>query len=155
MKTIPVSILVPLKIEDNQLFLWAQKRRVDGPLNGFWEFPGGKIESDESALNAIVREVREEVGITIDSSKLKLFKILPYEYSDRRVSLFTYIYPVIKRDEFPQNPENKDQLWHPLDQILYSPEALFPPANNEIFSSLKAYDLSELDEWLKLKEALC
>ena len=39
-------------------------------LAGFWEFPGGKLEPGETALHAVVREVREELGVDVVPSHL-------------------------------------------------------------------------------------
>ena len=48
---------------DNKVFI---ARRSEGQrLAGFWEFPGGKIEQGESGAEAIIREIKEELGITV------------------------------------------------------------------------------------------
>lgn len=52
---------------------------------GLWEFPGGKVESGETVLQALRRELREEVGIEILTAK-PLIKI-DYRYPDRHVVL--------------------------------------------------------------------
>ncbi len=43
------------------------ERLCDGPFDGLWEFPGGKIGDDETALEALARELAEELGIEITS----------------------------------------------------------------------------------------
>lgn len=45
---------------------WLLIRRAEGiPAGGWWCFPGGAVEKDESLADAIVREVREEVGLQV------------------------------------------------------------------------------------------
>ncbi|WP_110207140.1 (deoxy)nucleoside triphosphate pyrophosphohydrolase [Nocardioides daejeonensis] len=51
-------------IERDGLILCAQ--RGLGALAGMWEFPGGKIEPGESALQALEREIREELRCAVD-----------------------------------------------------------------------------------------
>lgn len=51
-------------IEHQGLVLAVQRNaNMDNPL--LWEFPGGKVEEGESAANSIVREIKEELGISI------------------------------------------------------------------------------------------
>jgi 8-oxo-dGTP diphosphatase len=42
------------------------ERGKEGPLQGFWSFPGGRIEPDEPARAAALREVREEAGVAAE-----------------------------------------------------------------------------------------
>lgn len=51
-------------IEKNGFVLAAQRER-SGSMGGFWEFPGGKIESGESAQDCLIRELEEELGVQI------------------------------------------------------------------------------------------
>lgn len=48
----------------------ACRRNRDRSAGGLWEFPGGKIEPDESPQDALVREIREELGVTITVGEL-------------------------------------------------------------------------------------
>ena len=65
LKDLHVAIAV---IERNGKF-FIQKRPPKGLLADLWEFPGGKLEADEVAKDALVREVREELGQEVQSAK--------------------------------------------------------------------------------------
>lgn len=55
---------------------------------GYWEFPGGKLEAKESASEALVRELQEEVGLhVLEHTFLERFD---YAYPTRVVSLWVY-----------------------------------------------------------------
>ncbi len=56
-------VAVAILRKANGEFLLAS-RPAGKPWAGWWEFPGGKIESDESPAQALVRELQEEIGIT-------------------------------------------------------------------------------------------
>jgi 8-oxo-dGTP diphosphatase len=56
---------------------------------GRWEFPGGKVAADESEGVALVRELREELGIEVIASRP--FMRLEYSYPDRSVELSMWI----------------------------------------------------------------
>jgi len=61
------------------------ERLCDGPFDGLWEFPGGKIGAGETAPDALKRELAEELGIMVTSAKP--FMELHHEYPDRTVDL--------------------------------------------------------------------
>ena len=65
METIYVVAAV---IRDENRILVTQ--RGYGEFNGFWEFPGGKIEQGETAQTAIIREIKEETGLDIEEPRL-------------------------------------------------------------------------------------
>ena len=62
MKQMEVAALV--LIEDNRVF--AAQRKNQGALRGMWEFPGGKLEAGETGREALIREIQEELGVTIE-----------------------------------------------------------------------------------------
>ncbi len=60
--------------------LFAQ--RPDGKAYaGFWEFPGGKIEAGESVVEALIREIDEELGIQVHSATLWRAERFSYEHA--------------------------------------------------------------------------
>ena len=62
-RALDVIQVVGAAIVDGDRVLVAQ--RSGGPYDGFWEFPGGKVEAGESDLTALVREIEEELGVAI------------------------------------------------------------------------------------------
>jgi 8-oxo-dGTP diphosphatase len=65
------------------------ERLGGGPFQGLWEFPGGKISDGESALEALSRELAEELGIEVVACAS--FMHLRHEYDDRIVSIEFFI----------------------------------------------------------------
>ena len=61
------------------------ERPVGKHMAGWWEFPGGKVASDESDAQALVRELREELGV--DAQPDTEIMTLTHEYPDRVVDL--------------------------------------------------------------------
>jgi|GEM_PF-6352106 len=91
MNPIPVSIVLFYQFPN---LLWMQKRQTPGALQGKMEFPGGKIEisKNESPLDAAIREVQEEVGVSVPKEALHFFKILPYRDSSSNKSILLYLF---------------------------------------------------------------
>jgi len=77
------------------------ERPVGKPYAGYWEFPGGKIEANESARAALARELHEELGIEVIAAR-HLFNHT-YTYPDKTVSLEVWLV-----NEFRGEPEGKE-----------------------------------------------
>jgi len=61
------------------------ERIEDGPFQGLWEFPGGKIGAGESLEEALARELREEIGVQLLASDHLMS--LRHAYPDRHVEI--------------------------------------------------------------------
>ena len=61
MSTLIPVVAVALLRADGRVLM--QRRRLAGAHGGLWEFPGGKVEADESPEMALVREIAEELGV--------------------------------------------------------------------------------------------
>lgn len=64
----PIDVAVGILMKPNGDVLLAQ-RPPGKPYAGYWEFPGGKVESGESILDALKREFAEELGLRIMSAE--------------------------------------------------------------------------------------
>lgn len=93
MKLIPVSLALFYKYSNEVLNVWTQVREDDGIYQGMLEFPGGGIEPGEEPLIAAVREVEEEVGISIDPIHGKLMGTYPIELAGRTILLYVFLFP--------------------------------------------------------------
>ncbi|MCI4322509.1 MAG: A/G-specific adenine glycosylase [Thermoplasmata archaeon] len=67
---------------------YVQRRPGEGLLGGLWEFPGGKIQPDESPIEACRREVREETGWT--PTRLRLLGTVQHDYTHLHVTLHVF-----------------------------------------------------------------
>ena len=68
-------------------FLLAQ-RPPDKIWAGYWEFPGGKIEPGETAYHALLRELKEELGITVQTAYPWITRVFAYPHATVRLNFF-------------------------------------------------------------------
>ena len=89
------------------------ERLGGGPFQGLWEFPGGKIGDGESALEALSRELAEELGINVIACAS--FMRLRHEYDDRIVSIEFFI--VSDWVSEPVGREGQALRWVPRERL--------------------------------------
>lgn len=89
---IPVVAIVIFDKSSQKYLIVRRAKSQSGA--GFWEFPGGKIEGVESPTEALVREIHEELGLQIDSSKLQYLLTNQHEYPHRFIEISFYLYPL-------------------------------------------------------------
>src|SRR3954466_3723492 len=109
-------------------FLLAQ--RPEGkPYSGYWEFPGGKIEAGEDARAALVRELREELGIEGREATPWITRVYAYTHATVRLHFFR----VTAWDGEPQPLEEQAIAW----QRVGAPDvAPMLPANAPVLAAL-------------------
>ena len=62
--------VVAVALIDNHGRTLLQQRRANRAHGGLWEFPGGKVEPRETAIDGLIREIDEELGITVQQRDL-------------------------------------------------------------------------------------
>src|SRR5205823_5247529 len=82
-----VRVAAAVLVRGDGKVLLAQ--RLPGtPYPGYWEFPGGKIERSESALDALLRELDEEIGITVTRAVPWLVQRYVYPHAHVELNFF-------------------------------------------------------------------
>ena len=100
-------------IENENKEILCALRSKDMSLGKFWEFPGGKIEQGESIGDAIVREIKEELGCTIEF--VDVFHDTTHEYENIIVNLITAHCKLV--DGTPKASEHAKLLWLSNDYL--------------------------------------
>ena len=126
----PVTEVVAALIWDGDRFLACQRpaHKARGLL---WEFVGGKVEPGETGPQALVRECKEELDITLSVGEV--FMQVLHEYPDLTVRLTLYHASIAAG--VPTMLEHNDIRWITVDQI---PTLAFCPADDEILKKLTA-----------------
>jgi 8-oxo-dGTP diphosphatase len=80
----PVDVAVGVLIDPSTRFLLTS-RPAGKVYAGYWEFPGGKLESGETVEQALRRELQEELGITIGAVQPWQVELVDYEHARVRL----------------------------------------------------------------------
>jgi 8-oxo-dGTP diphosphatase len=91
------------------------QRRADQALGGHWEFPGGKVEPGEAPVDALVRELREEIGVTVSVGRI--WEVLFHAYPEFDLVMLVYVCRIIagsgaaSQPDLPRAVEVADLAW--------------------------------------------
>ncbi|MFJ2618407.1 (deoxy)nucleoside triphosphate pyrophosphohydrolase [Glutamicibacter sp. NPDC087344] len=97
----------------NEEILCAQ-RGFGGSLGGMWEFPGGKIEANETPREALEREIREELLCEVSVGSEVTTTV--HEYDFGIVYLTTFYCELVAGE--PQLTEHEETVWLPKSRLL-------------------------------------
>ncbi len=130
-KLVTVSAVVMVDIDGRILIA----QRPEGKsMAGLWEFPGGKVEAGETPERALIRELKEELGIDTIESCLAAFTFASHTYDD-----FHLLMPVFlcrKWDGFVQAKEGQALKWVKIEDLKnYS----MPPADEPLIAMIRDF----------------
>lgn len=123
-----ITQVVAALIWDGDRFMICQRpaHKARGLL---WEFVGGKVEPGETKQAALIRECREELGVTVEVGQV--FMEVTHTYPDLTVAL-TLFHATITQG-VPQKIEHNDIRWITREEI---PQFAFCPADVEILKAI-------------------
>ncbi|MGI0490989.1 A/G-specific adenine glycosylase [Alkalinema pantanalense CENA528] len=127
---LPHKVIGVAVIWDDQGNILIDRRKQEGLLGGLWEFPGGKVEPNETIQDCIQREIREELGIEIAVGE-KLITV-DHAYTHFKVTLHVHHCRHVAGE--PQTIECDEVNWVTLETIDQYP---FPKANVQIIEALR------------------
>ena len=130
--TTTLQVSVGILVKPNGQVLMAQ-RPPGKPSAGYWEFPGGKIETGETPEAALSRELHEELGIDIQQAFPWLN--FQYNYPDRQVHL--HFYRITNWSGEPEGREGQKLSWQNPNHVSVSP---LLPANHQLMHTLTLPD---------------
>ena len=130
---VPV-VAVALMRHDGAILM--QRRRLGGAHGGLWEFPGGKVEPQETPESALVREIAEELGVVVAESDL-LHSATSGPLPDAEMPVVITLYSCRRWQGEPLCLEGEEIGWFAMREIpgLAMPPLDYPLADALIFSN--------------------
>ncbi len=108
------------------------KRPAGKTLAGLWEFPGGKVEPGETPEDALIRELKEELGINVEHSCLAPLTFASHTYSD--FHLLMPLFVCRRWKGIPQALEGQELKWVWAKDLTSMP---MPPADLPLIPHLQ------------------
>ena len=115
-----IEVVAAIIIKGNQVFA---TQRGYGEFKGWWEFPGGKIESGECPQEALKREIKEELDAEISVGEL--LETVEWDYPTFHLTMHCFIC-TLESESLHLN-EHKDSAWltkETLDSVKWLPADL-------------------------------
>lgn len=139
-RSIDVAVGVIMR-SDGQVLL--AERPAGKPWAGYWEFPGGKFEPGESPVEALARELHEELGVELDTAHPWITR--SHTYPERSVRL--HLYRVLGWHGEPHGREHQQLAWQDPHAVRVAP---LLPANLGILEALnlpRVYAITQASEY--------
>lgn len=121
-----IEVVAAIIIRDGKLFA---TQRGYGEWKDWWEFPGGKIEPEESQEDALKREIREELATEIEVGTL--LSTVEYDYPKFHLTMHCYLCTIISGEL--SLLEHEDARWLTTDEL---DSVKWLPADKDVIEKL-------------------
>ena len=122
-----IEVAAAIIFKQQQILI--SQRDEHSHLSGYWEFPGGKREKDETLEDCLRREIREELNVEIAVESF--FERVDYDYPEKAVTLRFYCCRYVRGEVKALGC--RQFKWVPLRELS---SYQFPPANEAILRKL-------------------
>jgi 8-oxo-dGTP diphosphatase len=126
-----ILVVAAVIIENGRVLV--TQRPAGSHLAGRWEFPGGKVESLEDPRDALVRELREEIGIEVQAGEI--FEVTFHRYAHKSVLLLFYFASRLAASPEPTPLGVADLAWRTGGE-LHDPQ--FPEADRAALCKVRS-----------------
>ena len=120
--------------------IFVAKRQMVGDMGGRWEFPGGKIEDGENLETAVIREMKEEFGVTVSVGRKITSGTFTHKNQPCSLDVLEVKFPHDGQKEKFKLTEHTEYKWVPIDSI---PELNFVDSDLSIYNDVKKWCLNE------------
>ena len=116
-----------IRNKKDQILIMSRKNKKT--LRNCWEFPGGKLSNFEDYFDALIRELKEELGIDTTKNKLKNYIFTRHQY--RAFLLMMYTFEVKHWRGQIENKDNETLRWVSIKEIK---KIKLLPANTKVIN---------------------
>jgi 8-oxo-dGTP diphosphatase len=129
LRGVPILVVAGVLTESGRVLV--TKRPSGAHLEGLWEFPGGKVEPGEAPESALVRELEEELGITVRVDGI--LDVIQHAYPEKTVRLL--FYDCTRTAGEPRDLGVAGHRWVAPAELR---DEDFPPADARLLAKLRA-----------------
>ena len=129
---LPLKLVVAVALIDEEGRVLLARRPAGKEMAGLWEFPGGKLHDGESPESALVRELREELGIDVTASCLA-----PITFASHAYDSFHLLMPLFacrKWEGMVMPLEGQELKWVRIENLR---DYAMPPADEPLVAILR------------------
>ena len=129
----PLLVVAGLIHRDRKILL--AQRPAGSWMEGYWEFPGGKVQPDEDPRDALARELVEELGVRCKVGEIE--EVIHHRYPDRTVLLLFFHCKLTHGEPFGM--EGQSLKWVSMGEL--KPEEILP-ADRPLIEKLMSLEIS-------------